>query len=108
MYNKLIVIFAALMISSVFLYSQSLEGTYMVGDQKARIIMDDYEYFVIHEDSNDRGKLIYEENTPENDQIWIEKQYGKRVGTFVLKSDYSEGMFTGYFDNRQYFVRKIE
>jgi hypothetical protein len=96
------------MISSVFAYSQSLEGTYMVGDQKARIVMDDYEYFVIHEDSQSRGKLIYEENTPENDQIWIEKQEGTRVGTFILRSDYSEGMFTGYFDNRQFFVKKIE
>lgn len=96
------------MISSVFSYSQSLEGTYMVGDKKAHVIMDDYEYFVILEGSEGRGKLIYEENTPENDQIWIEKQSGKRVGTFVLKSDYSEGMFTGYVDNRQYFVKKIE
>ncbi len=105
---KIFVILAVLMISSVFAYSQSLEGTYLVGDQKAQIIMDDYEYFVLHEGSGDKGKLIYEENTPENDQIWIEKQHGKRVGTFVLKSDYSEGMFTGYLDNRQYFVKKIE
>lgn len=86
--------------------SQGLEGNYFLGDSKISIVMDDFEFFVVHPDGT-KYKLTYEENTPENDQIWVESSKGNTLGHYVMKSDYSSGIYTSYSDGKEQFVKKI-
>ena len=86
--------------------SQGLEGNYYFGDSKISIVMDDFEYFVVHSDGT-KNKLTYEENTPENDQIWVESRKGNTLGHYVMKSDYSSGIYMEYSDGKEQFVKKI-
>lgn len=90
------------------LSSQSLQGKYFVGDYKITISADDNAYYVSREGSELRWRLQYEENTTENDQIWIEWQKGNQTGTYVLKSDYTSGIYTDYRTLKEFYVKKIE
>lgn len=90
------------------LKSQSLQGTYFVGDDKVTISADENTYYVSREGSELKSRLQYEENTPENDQIWLEWQKGNQTGTYVLKSDYSSGIYTDYRTLKESYVKKIE
>lgn len=86
--------------------SQSLQGEYFLGDMKVSITMDYESYYVIYPDGT-KGLLQYEENTPANDQIWTEKKNGKRIGTWVFKSDHSSGIYTDYNTGKEQFIKKI-
>lgn len=88
--------------------SQSLEGSYTVGDEKIEIRMDDYAFYVYRDGGNTINTLKYEENTPENDQIWIERNSGKKFGTFVFQSHYNTGVFTNYSSGKESQVRKSD
>ncbi|MBZ0203493.1 MAG: hypothetical protein K8I03_10810 [Ignavibacteria bacterium] len=103
---KLIPILLLVFISMGSAKSQGLVGSYYFGDSKISIVMDDFEYFVVHADGM-KNKLTYEENTPENDQIWVESRKGNTLGHFVMKSDYSSGIYTDYSDGKEQFVKKI-
>ena len=99
---------------SVFLFgfgevkSQSLEGSYTIGNEKIEIRMDDYVFYVYRDGGSIKNSLKYEENTPENDQIWIERSNGKRFGTFVFQSHYNTGVFTNYSDGKELQVKKSD
>ena len=88
--------------------SQSLEGTYTIGEEKVEIRMDDYVYYVYRDGGNIKNSLKYEENTPENDQIWIERKSGKKYGTFVFQSHYNTGVFTNYGDDKELQVKRSD
>ncbi len=104
---KLLFVLAALLVISISSYSQSIEGDYYLGDEKVSITMDDNSYYVVYAKDNIKRLLQYEENTPENDQIWIEWQNAKQTGTLVLKSDYSSGRYTDYRSGAESFIKKI-
>jgi len=110
MIKKILFIAAALFLfAGVYgLKSQTLEGNYFLGDQKITISVDDDTYYVKREGTDQRWRLQYEENTPENDQIWVEWQKGNQTGTYVLKSDYSSGIYTDYRTQKESYVKKIE
>jgi hypothetical protein len=88
--------------------SQSLEGSYTVGDEKIEIRMDDYAFYVYRDGGNIVNSLKYEENTPENDQIWIERSNGKKFGIFVFQSHYNSGVFTNNSSGIESQVRKSD
>jgi hypothetical protein len=73
---------------------------------KVSITMDYESYYVVYPDAS-KGLLQYEENTPENDQIWTERKNGKRIGTWVFKSDHSSGIYTDYNTGKEQFIKKI-
>lgn len=88
-------------------YSQStISGTYMIGDKKATISADEMSYWLIHENENSY-RLQYEENTPENEQIWLVRYEGKQKATIRFKSDYSSGIYTDYTTGSESYVKKI-
>ncbi len=103
---KLFFVLAALLIISISSYSQSIEGDYYLGDEKVSITMDDNSYYVVYAKDNVKRLLQYEENTPENDQIWLEWQNAKQTGTLVLKSDYSTGVYTDYRTGKDSYIKK--
>lgn len=103
---KLLIVLAALLIISISSYSQSIEGDYYLGDEKVSITMDDNSYYVVYAKDNVKRLLQYEENTPENDQIWLEWQNAKQTGTLVLKSDYSTGVYTDYRTGKDSYIKK--
>ena len=79
----------------------------MIGDKKASIGADEMSYYLIYDDDKTHYVLQYEENTPENDQIWRVWK-GETAGTIVFKSDYSSGMYTDYKTMVESYVKKIE
>lgn len=92
------------------IYSQSFTGNYFVGEQKVTITIEDNFYYIIYEDGNIKRLLQYEENTPENDQIWLEwqkvKQSTRQTGTLVFKQDYSGGIYTDYRTGQEFIIKK--
>ncbi|MEO8513330.1 MAG: hypothetical protein ABI543_07210 [Ignavibacteria bacterium] len=103
---KILILAFAIMFTAGKTYSQSFTGDYNLGDDKISITLDDNSYYVVHETGGIKGKLQYEENTPENDQIWLEWQNGKQVGTYVFKSDYSKGIYTDYKSGQESYIKK--
>lgn len=110
MMKKLLYSFAVLFIlfAACEVKSQSLEGNYLVGAEKVEIRMDDYAYYVYREGGDIKNSLKYEESTPENDQIWVERKNGKKYGTFVFVSNYSTGVFTNYGYGKESNVKKTD
>lgn len=106
---KSIVIFLLILFSGV-IYSQSFTGNYFVGEQKVTITIEDNFYYIIYEDGNIKRLLQYEENTPENDQIWLEwqkvKQTTRQTGTLVFKQDYTSGIYTDYRTGQEFIIKK--
>lgn len=106
---KSIVIFLLILFSGV-IYSQSFTGNYFVGEQKVTITIEDNFYYIIYEDGNIKRLLQYEENTPENDQIWLEwqkvKQSTRQTGTLVIKQDYTGGIYTDYRTGQEFIIKK--
>lgn len=106
---KSIVIFLLILFSGV-IYSQSFTGNYFVGEQKVTITIEDNFYYIIYEDGNIKRLLQYEENTPENDQIWLEwqkvKQTTRQTGTLVFKQDYTSGIYTDYRTGQEFYIKK--
>lgn len=106
---KSIVIFLMIFFSGV-IYSQSFTGNYFVGEQKVTITIEDNFYYIIYEDGNIKRLLQYEENTPENDQIWLEwqkvKQTTRQTGTLVFKQDYTSGIYTDYRTGQEFYIKK--
>lgn len=88
--------------------SQSLEGSYTIGEEKVEIRIDDYAFYVYRDGGSIKNSLKYEENTPENDQIWIERSNGKRYGTFVFQSHYKTGQFTNYSTGKESQIKKTD
>lgn len=92
------------------IYSQSFTGNYFVGEQKVTITIEDNFYYIIYEDGNIKRLLQYEENTPENDQIWLEwqkvKQTTRQTGTLVFKQDYTSGIYTDYRTGQEFYIKK--
>lgn len=92
------------------IYSQSFTGSYFVGEQKVSITNDDNFYYIIYEADGKKRLLQYEENTPENDQIWLEwqkvNQTTKQTGTLVIKQDYTSGIYTDYRTGQEYIIKK--
>lgn len=79
----------------------------MLGDIKVTISHDEEHYYVTYSTDGVKRILQYEENTPANDQIWVEWQNAKQTGTFVLKTDYSSGIYTDYRTQQEQYVKKI-
>lgn len=104
---KLIFVIAAFVVISVTSYAQSFEGDYYLGDEKVSITMDENSYYIVYAKDNTKRLLQYEENTPENEQIWLEWQNAKQTGTLILKSDYSTGRYTDYRTGTESFIKKI-
>lgn len=104
---KKILVLAAFILIGGLTYSQSIQGDYYLGDEKVSITMDDNSYYVIYAKDNIKRLLQYEENTPENEQIWLEWQNAKQTGTLVLKSDYSSGKYTDYRSGAESYIKKI-
>ncbi len=87
--------------------SQSFEGDYFLGDgKKVSITHDENYYYINYESDGSKRVLQYEENTPENDQIWLEWLNAKQTGTFVFKSDYSSGVYTDYRTSQESYIKK--
>ena len=80
----------------------------MIGEQKAEIRMDEDVYYVYKEGLENRFRLQYEENTLENDQIWLEWQDEKQTGTFILNAGFLSGTYTNYRTLVEYSVKKLE
>ena len=97
--------FFILVISGVC-YSQSFTGNYYLGEEKVSIINDENSYYIVYEKDGGKRLLQYEENTPENDQIWLEWLNAKQTGTLVLKSDYSSGVYTDYRTYKESLIKK--
>jgi hypothetical protein len=88
-------------------YSQSFEGNYFLGDgKKVSITHDENYYYMNYESDGSKRVLQYEENTPENDQIWLEWLNSKQTGTFVFKNDYTSGIYTDYRTGEQSYIKK--
>jgi hypothetical protein len=96
-----------LITAGVKIYSQTIEGNYFLGEERIIISADYNNYIVTYSDKNTSSKIVYEENTPENEQIWLEYINGKRTGTFVFKQDYSTGIYTNYQTQKEYYIKKI-
>ena len=105
--RKLIFSFSLLLLLSGISYSNTLDGDYFVGEQKVTISHDEEHYYVTYSTDGFKRILQYEENTPANDQIWVEWLNAKQTGTFVLKTDYSSGVYTDYRTQQESYVKKI-
>lgn len=104
--KKLIFSAVVFLIVASSIYSQSFTGDYFLGDQKVSITFDDEHYYIVYETGGSKRILQYEENTPENDQIWLEWLNAKQTGTLVLKPDYSSGIYTDYRTNQESYIKK--
>jgi hypothetical protein len=80
----------------------------MHGDKKVSVSADEMTYWLIYTDDNISDRLQYEENTPENDQIWLVWRNGRQQGTIIFKSDYSSGTYTDYRTAEEFLIKKIE
>ena len=87
---------------------QTISGKYFLGDKKVSISADEMSYWLIYEEEHISDRLQYEENTLENDQIWLVWRKGNQVGTIVFKSDYSSGIYKDYRTGQEQLVKKIE
>lgn len=107
--NKIIFTIIFILFSGVVL-SQSLTGNYFLGDKNVTIINDDNSYYIVYEIDGAKRLLQYEENTPENDQIWLEwqkvKQTTRQTGTLVFKQDYTSGIYTDYRTGQEFIIKK--
>ena len=93
--------------STAALYSQTFDGEYMLGDIKVTISHDDEHYYVTYSTDKVKRILQYEENTPSNEQIWLEWVNAKQTGTYVIKQDYSSGIYTDYRTQQESYFKKI-
>lgn len=103
--KKIITVLSFLLFASIA-YSQSFTGNYFIGEQKASISVDENYYYIIYEADGLKRVLKYEENTPENDQIWLEYLNAKQTGTLVVKQDYSTGVYTDYRSQKESLVKR--
>jgi hypothetical protein len=102
------ILFILVIVCACSVYSQSrISGSYLVGDKKATIGADEMSYWLMYE-NEEAQRIQYEENTPENDQIWRVYLHGNQVGTIVFKSSYSSGIYTDYQTLVESYVKKIE
>ena len=88
-------------------YSNTLDGDYYIGEQKVTISHDEEHYYVTYSGDGIKRVLQYEENTPANEQIWVEWINAKQSGTLVLKPDYSSGIYTDYRTSSESYIKKI-
>ncbi len=88
-------------------YSNTLDGDYYIGEQKVTISHDEEHYYVTYSGDGIKRVLQYEENTPANEQIWVEWINAKQSGTLVLKPDYSSGIYTDYRTGNESYIKKI-
>lgn len=88
-------------------YSNTLDGDYYIGEQKVTIFHDENHYYVTYSGDGIKRILQYEENTPANEQIWVEWINAKQSGTLVLKGDYSSGTYTDYRTGSESYIKKI-
>lgn len=88
-------------------YSNTLDGNYFIGEQKVTISHDEEHYYVTYSTDGIKRILQYEENTPANEQIWVEWINAKQSGTLVLKPDYSSGIYTDYRTGSESYIKKI-
>lgn len=88
-------------------YSNTPDGDYFIGEQKVTISHDEEHYYVTYSTDGIKRILQYEENTPANEQIWLEWINAKQTGTLVLKPDYSSGIYTDYRTGSESFIKKI-
>lgn len=91
-------------------FSQSFTGNYFIGEKKVSITNDDNSYYIVYENEGTKRLLQYEENTPENDQIWLEwqkvYQTTKQTGTLVIKQDFTSGVYTDYRTGQEFIIKK--
>ena len=92
---------------SIAVYSNTPDGDYFVGEQKVTISHDDDHYYITYSADGIKRILQYEENTPANEQIWVEWTNAKQSGTLVLKPDYSSGIYTDYRTGSESYIKKI-
>jgi hypothetical protein len=85
---------------------ETISGQYFVGDKKASIHADEMSYYLVYEEDKMVTRLQYEENTPENEQIWLVWYKGKQAGTIIFKSDYKTGTYTDYRTGQESLVKK--
>jgi hypothetical protein len=89
-------------------YGQAtISGTYLIGNEQVSVSADEMSYWLIYETTDNSDRLKYEENTPENEQIWTVWRSGKHQGTIVFKSDYSSGTYTDYNSMVESPVKKL-
>ena len=103
--KKLLLIF--FLITSAVAFSQtSFTGNYFIGEQKAVISVDYDHYYITYDSDGQKRVLQYEENTPENDQIWLEYLNAKQTGTLVIKQDYQSGIYTDYRTQKESYIKR--
>ncbi|MBN8585982.1 MAG: hypothetical protein J0M37_12905 [Ignavibacteria bacterium] len=105
--KKLTFVIFFLIFSAAVSYSQTFDGDYMLGDFKVTISHDEQFYYVTYSTDNVKRILQYEENTPANEQIWLEWVNAKQTGTYVIKQDYSSGIYTDYRTQQESYFKKI-
>lgn len=104
-------LFAALLFfcaAGIYSQSNSISGTYMLGDKKVSISADEMSYWMMYEEPGDARRLQYEEDIPEGDHIWLVWLNGNQEGTLVFKSDYSGGTYKDYRTGAESLVMKIQ
>lgn len=90
------------------LYSQKLEGVYLIGDTKAEIKIERQSYRIYWENKDRPLRLKYNQNTVLNEQIWNEIFRGEIVGSFRFQQDYLAGVYVRQIDNKEFKIQKIE
>ncbi len=104
---KISILVFALFVLTADSYTQQIEGNYFLGDEKVSITHDENYYYINYEKDGSKRILQYEENTPENEQIWLEWLNAKQTGTLILKSDYSSGIYTDYRTYKESYIKRI-
>jgi hypothetical protein len=105
--KKIFFIFSLFILLYGVSYSNTLDGDYYIGEQKVTISHDEEHYYVTYSGDGIQRVLQYEENTPANEQIWVEWINAKQSGTLVLKPDYSSGIYTDYRTGSESYIKKI-
>ncbi|MCX7878621.1 MAG: hypothetical protein N2510_08295 [Ignavibacteria bacterium] len=90
------------------LLSQKLEGSYLIGDLKAEIKVENGLYRIYWENRENPSRLRYNQNTVLNEQIWNEMFKGKMIGSFRFQHDYLSGVYVRQSDGKEFNIQKLE
>lgn len=105
--KKIFLLFTFLVILIYPSHSQEISGEYKVGDMKCTVKIENHQVRVYWEGIDDSSLLRYKENYITGEQIWIERNGGKTVGTFKLLNDYSSGEYIRYPETERFEIKRI-